>query len=127
MFGKNKIIYFVMILLILACFAMGTVLITGCKSTIKIPENLNQKCKITWALIIAFHESNKQEETKAAVLLLLQKAQDECYKSIDKERLRTVSMKCKKEVFANEVADLSDLKKKDEFINCIRINEGEIK
>lgn len=105
----------------------GSILLVGCKSTIKIPEGLTTKCQLTYALIIAYHESKKNDETKGATALLLQESQKACLDSIDKERIRTVSLACKKEVYGEQPADFSDLSKKEVFLNCIRIKEGEIK
>ena len=124
---KNNIPIIILAILFTAVGALGITTITGCKSTIKMPEGLNDKCKVTWALIIAFHESGKNEGTKSAVALLLNDSQKECYKSIDQERIRKVSVMCREQVYGKEVPDLGDLQKKEMFINCVKIYEGEIK
>ena len=126
-FIKNNGMILIMLVLFLVCGVLGALTFTGCKSTIKMPEGLNDKCKVTWALIIAFHESNKNEATKSAIALLLNDSQKECYKSIDQERIRKVSVKCRKEVYGESPIDLRDLSKKDQFTSCVQLYEGEIK
>ena len=124
---KKSMPYIIIVILLSVSVILGTLTLTGCKSTIKMPEGLNDKCKVTWALIIAFHESGKNEGTKSAVALLLQESQKECYKSIDQKRIQKVSVMCREQVYGKDIPDLSDLKKKEMFINCIKIYEGEIK
>lgn len=124
---KKHMPYIIMVILLSSSIVFATLTFVGCKSTISMPEGLNDKCKVTWALIIAFHESNKSEATKSAVALLLQESQKECYKSIDQERIRKISLKCRQEVYGDSQIDLRDLSKKDQFISCVKLYEGDIK
>jgi hypothetical protein len=123
---KDGIIFILAILATMVVIVLSALLMMGCKSTIKVPEGITEKCSYTWSLLIAYHESSKNEGTKSGISMLLKDAQTECFNSIDNKRIREVSLICKKEVYKEERINLRDLKKKDQFTSCIKLYEGKI-
>lgn len=121
------IICLISVIVTMIICVLSVMSVMGCKSAIKMPKGLNKKCQISWAYIIAFHESGKNEGTKSAMTLLLQSAQKECFESIDKERLRKTALICRDSVYGTSDVDLGNLQKKEMFTNCMKLHEGEIK
>ena len=124
---KSIIIYVVSFLVVATMLVFITLFFAGCKSTIKVPEGLTEKCKYTWSLLIAYHEGAKNEGTKSGISILLKDAQTECFSSIDGKRIRAIAQKCRKEIYGSEKIDLRNLTKKNEFESCVRLYDGQIR